>query len=142
MTQNYANHTRWSPVYHFVIAPILLVWVGYMIWAAIRNPSLATVADALVSAAVYAGIGMGRVFALTVQNRVIRLEERLRLARLLPPDALASAEQLTLQQLIALRFASDAELPDLVRRTLAGEFATPKEIKQAVRDWRADWLRA
>lgn len=96
MPQTYANHTRWSPVYHFIISPILLLQVGYMIWAAIRSPSLATAADALVSAAVYGGIVMARVFALTVQNRVVRLEERLRLARLLSPEELAASEALRL----------------------------------------------
>lgn len=141
MAQTYANHTRWSPAYHFVISPILLGWVGYMIWAAIRHPSLATAADALVAAAVYGGIIMARVFALTVQNRLVRLEERLRLERLLSPEDLAASRKLTTRQLIALRFASDEELPDLVRRTLAGEFPDPKAIKQAVRTWRPDYLR-
>jgi len=141
MSQSYANHTRWSPVYHFFVAPVLGIYVLYMIWAAIQAPSLATAGDALVALALYGGIGMGRVFALTVQNRIIRLEERLRLARLLSADRLAASERLTTRQLIALRFASDAELPGLVDRVLAGELANSKAIKQAVREWRADYLR-
>ena len=141
MSQTYANHTRWSKPYHFFVAPVLLGYAVYMIWVAIQGPSLATAVDALVALALSVGVGMGRVFALTVQNRLVRLEERLRLARLLTGDDLAASARLTTRQLIALRFASDAELPDLVRRTLAGEFADGKAIKQAVKVWRADYLR-
>jgi len=79
---------------------------------------------------------------LTVQNRVIRLEEQLRYRSVLPAELADKASVLSLGQMIALRFASDAELPGLVERTLAGEFATPKEIKQAIKNWRADELRA
>jgi len=141
MAQTYANHTRWSKPYHFFVAPVLVAYAGYMTWLAVRSPSLATAADAVVAFAVAVGVGMGRVFALTVQNRLIRLEERLRLARVLSGDDLAASDRLTTRQLIALRFAPDAELPGLVRRTLAGELADPKAIKQAVREWRADYLR-
>lgn len=141
MSQTYANHTRWSKPYHFFVAPVLLGYAVYMTWVAIQAPSLDTALDALVALALSVGVGMGRVFALTVQNRLIRLEERLRLERLLPADELAASARLTTRQLIALRFASDAELPDLVRRTLAGEFADGRAIKQAVREWRADYLR-
>jgi hypothetical protein len=141
MSQTYATHTRWSPVYHFFVAPVLLGYFLYMLWLAIRAPSLATAGDALVALAIALGAAMARVFGLTVQNRVVRLVERLRLGRLLPPAQLAEAERLTTRQLIALRFASDAELPGLVQRTLAGEFADGKAIKQAIREWRADYLR-
>lgn len=80
--------------------------------------------------------------AITVQNRVIRLEMRLRLKELLGGDLLARSRALTVRQLIALRFASDTELPALVERTLKGEFSSPKEIKAAITDWQPDWLRA
>ncbi len=141
MAQSYANHTRWSPVYHFFVSPVVGLYALYMLWAAIRTPSLATAADALVALAIYAGLIMARVFALTVQNRLVRLEERLRLARLLPAERLAASERLSTRHLIALRFASDAELPGLVERVLAGELADSKAIKQAVREWRPDYLR-
>jgi predicted lysophospholipase L1 biosynthesis ABC-type transport system permease subunit len=141
MPQTLANHRRWSPVYHFFVAPVLLAYFAFMLWEAIRAPSLASVADAVVALAIGLGAAMGRVFALTVQNRLVRLEERLRLARVLAPDLLAESQRLTTSQLIALRFAPDAELPDLVRRTLAGEFPDGAAIKRAVRDWRADYLR-
>lgn len=141
MPQSYANHTRWSPVYHFFVSPVVGLYALYMLWAAIRAPSWATGADAVVALAIWAGLIMARVFALTVQNRLIRLEERLRLARVLPADQAAASERLTTRQLIALRFAPDGELPGLVQRVLAGELAEPKAIKQAVREWRGDYLR-
>lgn len=141
MSQSYANHARWSPVYHFFVSPVVGLYALYMLWVAIRSPSLATAADALVALAIYAGLIMARIFALTVQNRMIRLEERLRLERLLPADRLAASHTLSTRQLIALRFASDGELPGLVDRVLAGELAEPKAIKQAVREWRPDYLR-
>jgi len=77
-----------------------------------------------------------------VQDRVIRLEMRLKLRGLLPPDLQPRINELTPRQLVALRFASDAELPDLVREVLAGKLATSKEIKMRVRSWQSDWLRA
>jgi len=142
MPQSYVNHTRWFPWYHFLVAPILFGYGIFMVVAAARNPSLASAGDAVVAIAIALGVALGRVMALRVQDRVIRLEERLRLARLLPADAAAKAEAtLRTRQLIALRFASDAEFPELVGRVMSGELTEPKAIKQAVREWRADWLR-
>ena len=83
-----------------------------------------------------------RVQALTVQDRVIRLEERLRLRQLLPPDLHPHIDSLTHRQLVALRFASDAEIADLVREVVGGACTTQKEIKQRVKSWKPDWLRA
>ena len=83
-----------------------------------------------------------RTQTLTVQNRVIRLEERLRYASVLPADTAARASNLPLEQIIALRFASDAELPALVTEVLGGGVSDPKAIKQKVRNWRPDFLRA
>ena len=82
-----------------------------------------------------------RVMALKVQDRVIRLEERLRYRDVLLADLAAKASDLPVGQIIALRFASDAELGGLVERTLTGEFAKPKDIKVAIKDWRGDYLR-
>jgi len=80
--------------------------------------------------------------ALTVQDRLIRLEMRLRLRQLLPPDLQPRINDLTHRQLVAMRFASDAELAELVREVLAGKLTTPKDIKLRVKNWQADWLRA
>jgi hypothetical protein len=83
-----------------------------------------------------------RVFAIQVQDRVIRLEERLRLARLLPDDLRGRVEEFTVAQLVALRFASDAELPGLARRVLQEGMGDRDSIKRAIKDWRADNQRA
>ena len=85
---------------------------------------------------------LSRIQALTVQDRVIRLEERLRMRQMLPPDLHQHIDALTHRQLVALRFASDAELADLVREIVGGRLSTSKEIKLRVKAWRPDWLRA
>lgn len=141
-TQSFANHARWLPIYHFLASPVTAFWALHSIWHAIQDPELAHWFEALVAVAISAGIVSARIMAITVQNRVIRLEMRLRLKELLSGDLLERSRKLTVRQLIALRFASDAELPALVERTLKGEFAKPKEIKAAIKDWQPDWLRA
>ena len=88
------------------------------------------------------GLLLARVMAVTVQNRLIRLEMRLRLREVLPAPLAARIKELTVRQLIALRFAGDAELAALVERTLKGEFARPRDIKRAITDWQPDYLRA
>ena len=85
-SQNFATHRRWVPGYHFVVFPILMVNFGFAVWAAIREPSLGTILALLTAYALMGVAAYARTFALTVQNRVIRLEERLRLERLLPGD--------------------------------------------------------
>lgn len=142
MPQTYANHTRWFIPYHFIVSPILLVNFGLAVRDAIRQPTAWTIWAAIVAFAILGGIGLGRVMALTVQDRVIRLEETLRLQRLLPADAHGEIAQLSRKEYIALRFASDDELPALFRRVRNGEFASDKAIKQAITNWRPDYLRA
>ena len=83
-----------------------------------------------------------RTMALTVQNRVVRLEQWVRLGAVLPPDMRSRIGELPLRHLIALRFASDDELPDLVRRCLSGELRTADAVKREIREWRGDYLRA
>jgi Family of unknown function (DUF6526) len=141
--QNYSNHTRRDPTFHFVVLPVLLInFIATIVVLIHRWPRhialhawLVVMALALLLLAVSA-----RTHALRVQDRVIRLEERLRYQRLLPSDLLAASQSLTLRQIIALRFASDAELPALVQRTLRANLE-PKAIKQAITNWRADDLR-
>jgi hypothetical protein len=140
--QSFANHARWFPMYHFLASPVTALWALHSIWHAVKDPQPAHWFEALVAVAIAAGILSARVMAITVQNRVIRLEMRLRLKELLSGDLLERSKALTVRQLIALRFASDAELPALVERTLKGEFASGKEIKAAIKDWQPDWLRA
>lgn len=142
MSQSYANHTRWFAPYHFIVSPILIINLGLAVRDAIRRPDAWTIWGAIVAFAILLGIGLGRVMALTVQDRVIRLEETLRLQRLLPPDQHGEVAQLSRREIIALRFASDEELPALFRRVRNGEFADIKAIKQAITAWRPDYLRA
>ncbi|HMQ04608.1 MAG TPA: DUF6526 family protein [Pyrinomonadaceae bacterium] len=141
-TQNYQNHTRWNVFVHFVISPllaILVIWAFVCVimefdWYRVQFFLLA-VAALLISLA-------SRTQVLSVQNRIIRLEERLRYKEVLQPDLATRAADLPVRIMIALRFASDEELPDLVQRVLSGELKTSKEIKMAVKNWRADHLRA
>ena len=145
--QNYANHVRLNPLYHFATSFPLLAnffWAIYRIFREVTGAGLT--GDSVI--ALILAIGLLTMFlsvraqVLTVQDRVIRLEMRLRLARLLPAGVQARVASLTTRQLVALRFAGDAELPALVDEVLAGTGATPKEIKMRIRDWQADYQRA
>jgi hypothetical protein len=140
--QNLKNHAKFVPLFHFFAFPILvfnLLWSGKR---AFQHPSWDTVIAALVGAALVVGFFLARIFALTVQDRVIRLEMRLRLRELLPADLLPRIPEFTTRQLVALRFASDAELPSLARRVLEERMVEAKVIKQMIKDWQADHLRA
>ena len=140
--QTYKNHTRqWPPLLLFVVLVLLINFVNQMrhLWLA---PSLGAGFGAVVALALLGVPLAARNMALTVQDRVIRLEMRLRLMELLPADLKPRIHELTRGQLVALRFACDAELPGLVREVLEGRVTTPKDIKLRVKDWQPDWLRA
>jgi hypothetical protein len=141
--QDLRNHARFVPLYHGVLTLMLLVNLGY--WAyltAFKGVNGLRVDGLLTALALLLLFVFVRVFPLTVQDRVIRLEMRLRMERLLPADLVGRFGELEPGQLVALRFAGDAELPGLVRRVLAGELRTNAQIKQQIKDWQADWLRA
>lgn len=140
--QSYANHLRWFPLFHFVVSPILLAYAIWAIWVAFRSPSAEHVWTAVFGAGVFLGALASRAMAVRVQDRVIRLEMRLRLAAVLPDDLRPHILTLTPKQLIALRFASDGELPALVRQVVSGKLADQKAIKKAIVHWQADHLRA
>jgi hypothetical protein len=141
--QNFQNHVRFIPTYHLVLSLLLLANLGYWVLMSGRHGLSGLRLDGLiVAAALLLLFFHARQFALTVQDRVIRLEMRLRLERLLPPELMARFGDLTPAQLVALRFAGDGELPDLVSRVLAGGFESTVDIKKAIRDWQPDWLRA
>lgn len=140
--QSFEKHTAWQPMFHYIASPITMLAALHLSWAAIRNPTARHIGDAILMIAIATGIFASRIMALTVQNRVIRLEMRLRLKEILPAALVPRINELTVRQLVALRFASDAEMPALVERTLKGEFATQKDIKRAITDWQADYLRA
>jgi hypothetical protein len=140
--QSYKRHTRWLPLFHFFVMPVLLVNVVLAAWRLVQAPGLVTVYDVIFAVALL-GLGfLSRIQALRVQDRVIRLEMRMKLRQLLPPDLQPRINDLTHRQLVALRFASDAELAELVREVLAGKLTTSKDIKMRVKHWQSDWLRA
>jgi hypothetical protein len=146
-TQNFANHSKIVPTFHYVILPILAINLVSSIFGLVRSIRTAAfsghavlgflVAAALVLLALYA-----RMFALAVQDRVIRLEMQLRLQNLLPADLRPRIPEFTVSQLVALRFACDAELPELARKVLAENLRERKAIKQLIHDWQPDNLRA
>jgi hypothetical protein len=140
-TQSYANHTRWLPAFHFFLAPILIANLVITGRRLMQAPSFDTTWGFVMAFALVTLALLARTMALSVQDRVIRLEMRLRLQRLLPPDLHPKINELTHRQLVAMRFASDEEMPELCRDVLAGKLATPKAIKTSVKNWQADFLR-
>ncbi|MEN9790992.1 MAG: hypothetical protein RLZZ63_650 [Gemmatimonadota bacterium] len=141
--QNYSNHAMMQPLWHYVAFPAATVFLAYAISMAARSGSIVRGAMlVLFGAGAVATVWASRTMALTLQNRIIRLEMQLRLKEVLTAPLAERAKALTLGQMIALRFASDAELPGLVERVLKGELTSKKEIKQAVKEWQADHLRA
>ncbi len=139
--QNFANHRRIVPLYHVGVFGILSINLIDAFVRAVRWPSWQTVLSSLVALALIGIFFYARIFALTVQDRVIRLEMRLRLAEVLPADLRGRIDELTRDQFIGLRFASDAELPDLVREVLTNNIANRDEIKRRVKTWVPDHLR-
>ena len=140
--QAYGNHRRIFPLYHLFALPILVVNAVVAVSQLIEAPSVIASWWVLVSMALAAGLVACRASTLIVQNRLLGLEMRLRLTAILPADTRSRIGDLTLRQIIGLRFASDAEMADLVRRCLAGELATPDEVKRQIKDWRPDYVRA
>jgi hypothetical protein len=141
--QNFANHAKFVPAFHFFVLPVLMLNFA---WSIYRWVHLGYSVDGgiwvLVSLALLVGVVTLRMATLSVQDRVIRLEEHLRFERLLPPDLLPRVGEFTTGQLVSLRFASDAELAALARKVLDEKLTSRKSIKQLVKNWRADHLRA
>jgi hypothetical protein len=138
--QSYANHTRSDPGYIFVLIPLAFVAIILSVISLLRHPGLHSALWLVLAIALLLTAGKARSYANKVQDRVIRLEERLRLSMLLPEAARPRIAELTEPQLIALRFASDAELPALAMRAL-NEGLTNKQIKTSIQSWRADTFR-
>ncbi len=141
--QNFKNHARFDPPYHFFIAIVLLANVivtiveAFHMWA--NRPGTA-VWHVIVSIALLMLAFKARSYPLAAQDRVIRLEEQLRFRALLPAEDLAKTSSLSVAQIVALRFVSDEELPGVVHRALT-ENLTPKQIKETIKDWRPDYTR-
>jgi len=139
-TQSYSHHTRWDPPFHFFVLPVFLITLIAVIVHVFRRPSIHSAWMIVVMLAVITAMFKIRLYSLKVQDRVIRLEERLRLATLLDPSLRPRIDEITESQLVALRFASDAELPALAARAL-NEKLPKAEIKKAIQNWRPDYWR-
>jgi len=147
--QTFANHGKIVPTFHYFLLPLLflnLLSESYAVFLTARHAWGAfslyyAILKLLVAVALIVMAFLARLFALGVQDRVIRLEERLRYQRLLPEDLKPRIMEFTINQLVALRFASDAELPDLARKVLHGNLNSRKAIKQMIQNWRADYQR-
>jgi hypothetical protein len=140
-TQTYANHTRWHPPFHFFVLPVMLINFVWAIVECVRNPGWNQGWWIVVSAALVGLTFFARTNALKVQDRIIRLEERLRYQQLLPADLAQQAGSLAVGQITGLRFASDGELEGLAREVLGGRLSKPAEIKKAIKNWRSDTFR-
>jgi Family of unknown function (DUF6526) len=141
--QNLQNHVRIVPAYHLFVFPVLFVNIGWTIYRLVKFPlSFGTVFGVILAVALLLLALYARLFALSVQDRVIRLEMRLRLAELLPPDLRTRIPEFTVAQLVSMRFACDAELSALARKVLDEKMNDRKSIKQLVKDWQGDYVRA
>lgn len=128
-------------MWHFFALPVLVINVFVVGYHFVRDPRLMNGWAVIVAIALALGIFISRSMPLRAQDRIIRLEERTRMERLLPSDLRGRIGELTASQLIAIRFAADDEVPDLTRRALSGELKSQGDIKRAIRNWRADHLR-
>ncbi|HXP81836.1 MAG TPA: DUF6526 family protein [Verrucomicrobiae bacterium] len=141
--QNLKNHVRLVPLFHMFVLPVFLInLVGSIVHLVRAGISYGSVLGVLMALAFFVLAFFARVFALTVQDRVIRLEMRQRLAEVLPVDLRPRIPEFNVAQLVSLRFASDAELPALARKVLDEKLDNRKAIKQLIKDWQGDYLRA
>lgn len=139
--QNYKAHRRFLPPYHFFVLPVLVINVFVELARLYRSQTRYHVWTVVVASALVGLALMARAMALTAQTRVIRLEERLRLQRLMPAEERTTIAALKPGHLVGLRFASDEEAPELARRCAAGELKSSGDVKKQVTNWRADHLR-
>jgi Family of unknown function (DUF6526) len=141
--QSFANHGKFFPPFHFFVLPVMVL---NFIWSCWRLYGMGFTwygaEQVLLALALFVGFGCARVMALKVQDRVIRMEERLRYERLLPADLKPRIGEFTVAQFVSLRFASDAELPGLARKVLDDKMTERKAIKQMIKTWKPDYLRA
>jgi Family of unknown function (DUF6526) len=140
VSQNFANHTRFDPPFHFFIFPVFVITLLIAIVHLVRHPGLHSAWLTVFVLAANVAVVKVRTYAIKVQDRVIRLEERLRMTALLDESLRARIGEFSEPQLVGLRFASDAELPALAARALAEKMSNA-DIKKAVQHWRPDYWR-
>ena len=142
MTQNFENHAKFVPAFHIFILGIFVINLVWSVYRLIHVFSADSAISLLLAIAFLLLAFYSRIFALTVQDRVIRLEMRLRMQQILPDEPRPRIPEFNVSQLVALRFASDAELPVLAKKVLDDKLNDRKAIKKMIRDWRPDLLRA
>ena len=141
--QNLQNHTRLVPPFHMFVLPVFMVNIIWTIRTLVKaGISFESVFGVLMALALFLLAFYARTFALTVQDRVIRLEMRLRLAQVLPTELRPRISEFTSGQLVSMRFACDTELPTIARKVLDDKMNDRKAIKQLIKDWQSDSLRA
>ena len=140
-SQSLRNHARIVPAYHYFVFGAFTINLVQSVMNLVSAPSFMTVAGLISAAALIVLTFYARVFALKAQDRVIRLEMRLRMKELLPPALQPRVNEFTPGQLVAMRFAGDAELPDLARQVLDGNVQDKKAIKALIKHWQGDYLR-
>lgn len=139
--QTFANHTRWHPPFHFFVVPVMLINFIWSIVQFVMAPGWNSGWWIVVSLALLVLTFFVRLNPLKAQDRIIRLEETIRYQQVLSPAVRQQTSGLTAGQIVALRFAADDELEELVGAVAAGKLAKPKDIKQAIKNWRADTFR-
>jgi len=142
MTQNFENHAKFVPAFHVVVLGIFTINLGWSLYRVAHAFSTESVLSLLLAIAFILLALYSRMFALTVQDRVIRLEMRLRMLQVLPPELRPRISEFSVGQLVALRFASDAELPALATKVLDEKLNDRNAIKKMIREWQPDFLRA
>jgi hypothetical protein len=136
--QTRAGHRRFYPLYHFIVVPILVANFIARIVYAYRYPSKLNYWEILIALVLVLFALVARIMTLSVQDRVIRLEETLRLQRCLPDELRGRIGELSTGQLIGMRFCSDAELPELTRTVLDDKVYGREDIKKRIKSWRPD----
>jgi hypothetical protein len=141
--QNLGNHGKYVPVFHFFAVPVFVANLLVQLYRLNNSKfTFATIFPVFLAVALLVLVFEARLFALAVQDRVIRLEERLRYTQILPADLQSRTGELTINQIVSLRFASDAELPALLRKVLDEKLVQRKAIKQLIKNWKPDYQRA
>lgn len=136
--QSFQTHRKFVPLYHYVALPILMVNVLVAAYYLVRAPGLPSVWALLMGVALFLSALFARVFALAAQDRVIRLEERMRMRELLPEALRSRIHEFSREQIIGLRFASDGALPELAAAVLRDNIQKRETVKKMIKSWRAD----
>jgi len=139
--QTYATHTRWQPTFHFFVVPVMVINFIWSVVQFVMTPGWNSGRWVVVSLALVMLTFLVRLNPLKTQDRIIRLEENLRYQQVLSPALLQQTSTLRPGQIVALRFASDDELEELLLAALAGRLTSPAQIKQAIKNWRSDTFR-